>query len=257
MVRPVDEREYSLVEHLADLRTRLFYAVLGIFVATFGCFAFSDAFILWLKTPMAEVLGENAQFVVLAPHEYFFVKLKISMVAGIFVSSPWLFYQFWLFVAPGLFKHERSYVFSFVSAGAFFFTGGALFCYYVVFPPMFIFFVGTLPEGILGNYSVGVLYGFATNMLLAFGLVFEAPVIVFLLAVMGVVDPEGLGKWRRYVVVFAFILAAVITPTPDPLTQSLMAVPMILLYELGLFAAKIFLRNGSARAEVSAEPSDP
>ena len=80
MVRPVDEREYSLVEHLADLRTRLFYAVLGIFVATFGCFAFSDAFILWLKTPMAEVLGENAQFVVLAPHEYFFVKLKISMV---------------------------------------------------------------------------------------------------------------------------------------------------------------------------------
>ena len=206
---------------------------------------------------MAEVLGEGARFVVLAPHEYFFVQLKIALVAGIFISSPWLFYQFWLFVAPGLLKQERKYVFAFVSAGAFFFTGGALFCYAVVFPPMFTFFVGTLPEGILGNYSVGVLYGFVTNMLLAFGLVFEAPVVVFLLAVMGIIDPENLGKWRRYVIVFAFILAAVITPTPDPLTQSLMAVPMILLYELGLFAARLFLRNRPDPADVNPDVTAP
>jgi len=253
----MDEREYSLVEHLRDLRTRLGYGVLGIVIATFGCFAFSDAFILWLKTPMADVLGAEAQFVVLAPHEYFFVKLKIALVAGIFVSSPWLFYQFWLFVAPGLFKHERKYVFSFVFAGAFFFIAGAVFCYFVVFPPMFTFFVGTLPEGIVGTYSVGVLYGFATNMLLAFGLVFEAPVVVFLLAVMGIVDPDNLGKWRRYVIVLAFILAAVITPTPDPLTQSLMAVPMILLYELGLFAARLFIGKKPVAEPISSESTSP
>ena len=94
----MDEREYTLVEHLTDLRKCLFRAVLGIFVATFACFSFSDRFILWLRKPMAEVLGEGARFVVLAPHEYFFVQLKIALVAGIFISSPWLFYQFWLFV---------------------------------------------------------------------------------------------------------------------------------------------------------------
>ena len=237
----MDEKEYTLVEHLKDLRTRLFHGVLGVFVATFACFGFADELILWLKTPMAEVLGPNAHFVVLAPHEYFFVELKIALVAGIFVASPWILFQFWLFVAPGLYRHERKHIMAFVFAGAFFFVAGALFCYYVVFPPMFLFFVGTLPEGVVGNYSVGVLYGFATNMLLAFGLVFEAPVVVFLLAALGIVEVDQFGQWRRYIIVFAFILAAVITPTPDPMTQSLMAVPMILLYELGLVAARLLL----------------
>ena len=130
---PLDEKEYTLVEHLKDLRTRLFQGVLGVFVATFACFGFADELILWLKTPMAEVLGANAQFVVLAPHECFFVELKIALVAGIFVASPWILFQFWLFVAPGLYRHERKHIMAFVCAGAFFFIAGALFCYYVVF----------------------------------------------------------------------------------------------------------------------------
>ena len=95
----MDEKEYTLVEHLRDLRKRLFHGVLGVFVSTFACFGFADTLIQWLKTPMADVLGPNAQFVVLAPHEYFFVELKIALVAGIFVASPWILFQFWLFVA--------------------------------------------------------------------------------------------------------------------------------------------------------------
>ena len=146
---------------------------------------------------------------------------------------------------------------AFVSAGAFFFIAGALFCYYVVFPPMFIFFVGTLPEGVIGNYSIGVLYGFATNMLLAFGLVFEAPVVVFLLAALGIVDVDQFGQWRRYVIVFAFILAAVITPTPDPMTQSLMAVPMILLYEFGVLAARLLLSKRKEETTALTEQDAP
>lgn len=237
----VDDQEYSIWHHLAELRKHLFRAAIGVVLVTFGCFYVSNEILAWLRAPMEAVLGEQAEFVVLAPQEYFFTQMKAALVGGIFVASPWILYQAWLFIAPGLYKNERKYVVAFVFFGAFFFVAGAIFSYEFVFPPMFEFFIGTLPPDVKGQYSIGMLMGFATNMLLAFGAVFEAPVVVYLLCALGVVDPVTLGKYRRYVIVIAFIIAAVLTPTPDPMTQTMMATPMIILFELGLLAARLTL----------------
>ncbi len=237
----MDEKAYPFMEHLKDLRKCLWRAMIGVALAMCGSLFFSKQLLAWLQRPMESVLGDFSHFVVLTPHEYFFTEMKAGLVAGIFVASPWILYQLWLFIAPGLYRKEQKLAFGFVFAGAFFFVAGAIFCYLVVFPPMFKFFVGTLPPGVHGNYSIGMLFSFATNMLLAFGLVFETPVVVFLLIWMGIVDIADLQSYRRYVIVMAFIVAAVLTPTPDPLTQVMMAVPMILLYELGLLAARLCL----------------
>lgn len=237
----MDEQHYPLLQHFGDLRRALMRSVFGLAIAVGICFYFADAILSWLRQPMASWLGDNSHFIVLVPHEYFFCQMKAALVAGIFLACPWILYQLWLFVAPGLYRKEKRLALAFVVSAAFFFVAGAYFGYRVVFPPMFEFFLGTLPPDIHGSYSLGMLFSFATNLLLAFGLVFETPVVVFLLVSMGVVEVGSLGKARRYVIVLAFVVAAILTPTPDPMTQTMMAVPMVLLYELGIWAARLFL----------------
>ena len=238
----MDEKEYPIVDHLRALRKCLWRAALGVTAAMIASLSFANVILTWLRAPMQKILGPSSHFVVLAPHEYFFTEMKAALFAGIFLASPWIMYQFWLFAAPGLYRREKYLAATFIASTVTFFVLGAYFAYSVVFPPMFQFFIGTLPADVQGNYSIGMLFGFATNLLLAFGFVFETPVVVFLLAVMGVVDLKTLSSARRYVIVISFIVAAILTPTPDPLTQVFMAIPMILLYELGLFIAKVHLR---------------
>jgi len=235
----MDETTYPIVKHLGDLRKTVVRALLGVVVGMMVCFYFADVILLWLRKPMEKALGASNSFVVLSPHEYFFTEMKAALIAGIFLSSPWIMYQLWLFVAPGLYRGEKKLAAMFTVSTVFFFVAGALFAHEIVFPPMFHFFIGTLPPDVHGSYSIGILFGFATNLLLAFGLVFETPVVVFLLVSMGVVDVKNLTKWRRYVIVIAFIISAILTPTPDPMTQTMMALPIILLYELGLWVAKL------------------
>ncbi len=239
----MDEKSYPVIAHLKDLRRSVFRAIIGVALGMIVCFVFTEEILLWLRRPMEKVLGTSSHFVVLSPQEYFFTEMKAALMAGIFLSSPWVMYQLWLFVVPGLYVQEKKLAGIFVAATVFFFVAGAYFAYAVVFPPMFQFFIGTLPPDIQGNYSIGILFGFATNLLLAFGFVFETPVLVFLLVLMGVVEVEDLSKWRRYVVVIAFVVAAILTPTPDPLTQIMMALPIIFLFELGLFSAKLFVKK--------------
>lgn len=247
----MDERELHLLEHFRDLRKCLVRAMLGIVAGMIICVYFADDILRWLREPMLAVFKDNSQFIVLVPHEYFFTQMKAALVAGLFLSSPWVLYQFWLFVAPGLYKQEKKTAATFVGAAMFFFVAGAYFSYTLVFPPMFEFFIGTLPADIKGTYSIGMLFAFATNMLLAFGLVFETPVVVFLLVMLNVVEIESLTKIRRYVVVAAFLIAAILTPTPDPFTQTMMAVPMIFLYELGILAARLFVKRSSVSSATS------
>ncbi len=244
----MDEREFHILDHFRDLRKSLIRAIWGIIIGMCACFYFADDILAWLWKPMEVVLKDNSHLIVLVPHEYFFTQMKAALVAGLFLAAPWVFYQLWLFIAPGLYKKEKKMGATFVIAAMFCFVGGAWFSYTFVFPPMFEFFIGTLPERIQGNYSVGLLFGFATNMLVAFGLVFETPVIVFLLLVLGLVDIETLSKARRYWIVAAFLIAAILTPTPDPFTQTMMAVPMVVLYEIGILAARLFLRRSAKEA---------
>lgn len=235
----MDSQSYPFLAHLSDLRKVLVRALLGIAVGLIACIAFASKILAWLSQPIQEALGGNAHLVVLAPHEYFFTEMKAALIGGVLLASPWVFYQVWLFVAPGLYKKEKKLAFSFVFFTAFFFVFGVLFAQYVVFPSIFKFFIASLPSYIQGQYSIGLLFAFSTNLLLAFGLVFETPVLVFLLIYLNLVELKTLQGYRRYVIVLAFVVAAILTPTPDPLTQTLMACPIILLYELGLFLAKL------------------
>ena len=242
----MDAQTYPLRKHLLDLRTVLLRAFLGIGVGLIACAFFADLLLQWLSEPIQKALEGQAHLVVLAPHEYFFTQMKAALIGGFVLSSPWVFYQIWLFVAPGLYKNERKLAFCFVFCTALFFVSGILFAQYVVFPSIFRFFIGSLPSYIQGQYSIGLLFSFSTNLLLAFGLVFETPVLVFLLIYMDLVELKTLQSYRRYVIVLAFIVAAILTPTPDPLTQTLMACPILLLYELGLLVAKLAIFKNSS-----------
>lgn len=249
----MDEREYSLIEHLSDLRKRLMRAAIGVGLVSFATFAVSKDILGLLKQPMLRALegipGAKAEFIVIAPAEYFIAQLKAAVVASVFLAMPWILYQLWLFIAPGLYANERRYVLGFVWAGTFFFCAGGAFAYQLVFPGMFRFFIEqTLEAGVAMQLSVAEHFTFSLKLLLAFGLVFEAPVVVFILSIAGIVNPKTLGKYRAYVVVVAFVLGAVLTP-PDVLSQTLLAFPLVVLFELGLLTARVAVWFQQRRAE--------
>ena len=264
----MDEREYTLIEHLTDLRKRVVRAGIGVVVVSFACFAFAEQLIELLKVPLEVALEDvsagKARFVVISPPEYFLAQLKAALVAGIFISSPWSVYQLWMFVSPGLYEHERRWATGFVISGAFFFCAGGFFAYQLVFPGMFRFFLAaTIDANIDMTLSIAEHLSFSLKLLLAFGVTFQAPVIVFVLSLAGIVEPKTLANYRPYVFVAGFILGAVLTP-PDILSQTLLALPLLVLFELGLLASRIVIyfkgtplkrRAGDAGAEVEDEPS--
>jgi sec-independent protein translocase protein TatC len=249
----MDDKEYSLVEHLADLRTRLSRALIGVVVVSFAAFGVADQLLGFLRRPMEEILhaarGPKANFVVAGAAEYFVCQMKAALVAGLFVASPWVLLQIWRFVAPGLYDHEKKYVRMFVGAGAFFFCAGGVFCYFVVFPPMFKYLIGMLPADIDMMPNLEEHFSFALKMMLGFGVAFQTPVIVFILSLAGIVDPATLAKYRRHVLLISAILGAVLTPGGDPMSMVLLAGPIFVLFELGVFVSRITIK-------VSGKPLD-
>jgi sec-independent protein translocase protein TatC len=248
----MDEREYSLFEHLADLRGRLMRAFAGVGIVTVAMFppipgvtdrSISELLLEWLRLPMVKLLqehaGPSAHFVVLGAADYVICQMQAALVAGLFLASPWILYQAWLFIAPGLYDKEKRYVVLFVWAGSFCFIGGAVFAYFAVFPTMFRYLVTSLPPDLAMTPSLNEHFSFTLKMLLAFGVVFETPVLIFILSLAGIIDPNTIGKYRKYVIVAAFIIGAVLTPTPDFLSQTLLAGPMIVLFELGVLVSRL------------------
>ncbi len=260
----MDEKEYSLVEHLGELRKRLGRALIGIAVLAMAAFAVSDQLLDLLRQPMQSILvevhGPGAKFIVVGAAEYLVCQMKAAMVAGVFLASPWVLYQVWLFVAPGLYDHERRYVLVFVWAGAFFFCAGGAFCYFAVFPSMFRYLVSNLPPDIALMPGLEEHFSFTLKMLLGFGVAFETPVVIFILSLAGIIDPASLGKYRRHISVIALIIGAVLTPTPDPLSMFLLAGPLYVLFELGVVVSRLTLKfsgkpldRRSARARAGAD----
>ena len=262
----MDDREYSLMEHLSDLRLRLLRALLGVLVVAVGAFFVSDELLLLLREPMEKILresyGPTAHFVTTGVAEYIFCQIKAALVAGVFLASPWILYQAWLFIAPGLYDHERRYATAFVWAGAVCFVGGAVFAYFVVFPPMFEFFVNAQPADVRILPSLSEHFSFTLKMLLAFGVVFETPVVVFILSLAGIINPTSLSTWkvRRYVVVVAFVIGAVLTPSPDAISQLLLAGPLLVLWEIGILVSRIVVGRAGhplSRKERAEQQSPP
>lgn len=228
---PEDDVEMGFFDHLAELRKRLINILLGLVVPVLGAFYFRVEILAWLKKPMVDAYakrGLEAKLHFATPIDAMVAYLQLSVAIGLVLASPWVFWQIWLFVAPGLYRHERRMALPLVLATAVFFIGGAFFGYMVVFPTFFEFLLD-FNQGLEDVMMVGDFVSFSTRMLIAFGCVFEVPVVTTMLAMIGIVNWKQLLDFGRWWVVIASIVAAVLTP-PDPMSQMLMMVPLVVLY---------------------------
>lgn len=236
-----EEEKLSLTEHLEELRTRLircFMAVMGGFVVAY---IFKERLFNILTRPLIRVMKQGDTLIFTGIPEAFFTYLKVSLLAGLMLAAPVIIYQFWMFVAPGLYKHEKRMMLPIVFVSAFFFIGGALFGYFIVFPFGFKFLLGFASETIRPLPSMREYLSFSSKLLLAFGFVFEMPIVITFLARLGLVSVPFLKKNRKYALLIFFAGAALLTP-PDVVTQVMLAFPMMVLYEISIVGARIFGR---------------
>ena len=236
----MEDVKLPLTAHLEELRSRLIRSLIALFVAFAVCYQFVEPLMDWLTAPVKQ-FDAKVQIIGTGLAEAFFTKLKVAFFAGIFVASPVILYQIWQFVAPGLYAHEKRYVKPFVFFGTLFFVSGAYFCYRLVFPTAFGFFIAEYASVSIEPFlRISEYLSFASRMLLAFGVVFELPVFTFFLSRIGIVDHKMMiGTWR-YAVVVIVIIAAVLTPGPDVASQMLMATPLIVLYVASIGIAYVF-----------------
>lgn len=228
----------SLFGHLADLRKRLTRCAIAMLVGFLGCYAFAGKLLKVLMQPMLDALKQS-HFIYTLPTEAFFTEMKVAFVAGIFACSPYIFYQIWQFVAPGLYSHERRWIIPIAFFSALCFTSGALFGYFVVFPFGFEFFASYTSDILVFTPKLDEYLDFVLKLLFAFGVVFELPLFLFFLAKLGIVTHVGLRAKRKYAILGSFIIAAALTP-PDAVSQTMMAVPLCILYEVGIWLAYFF-----------------
>ncbi len=237
MVDAVDESKMSFMEHLGELRTRIVRSLLALLVGLVIALPFSQRVMDYLAKPARET-GHNLVFLALT--EAFWVQMKIGLLVGLFIAAPAILWQVWRFISPGLHTQEKKYAAPFVIVGSLLFIGGGAFALKVVTPFAIQFLLSYERPGLQAMISIGSYVDFLLKFTLAFGLVFELPLAITILARMGVVTPRMLAKNRKYAVLGAFIAAAVLTPTPDVFNQTLMAGPLIILYEVGILCARIF-----------------
>ncbi len=240
MSQQITDNKQTLTQHLTELRTCLIRSLLSLIAGMVASLYFAKEIFHFLQEPLLRVLPEGSRFIATGPIEAFVTYLKVSLLTGVFISSPVILYHLWRFIAPGLYRKEKTIAFLFVSFTTLFFVGGAIFGYMVVFPVGFKFFVAAL-EGteIAFLPQMKDYLGFISKMLLAFGAAFEMPVILVILARLGLVTRAGLSRARRYVLVLMFLVAGVLTPGPDVLSQFLLAVPLLALYEISILAVRI------------------
>jgi sec-independent protein translocase protein TatC len=232
-----NDRKLPFLGHLEELRSRLVASAIAVGIGFALCYAFSERLFLILASPLTSIMPEGDHLIFTSLPEMFFTYLKISLVSGLLVASPVVFYEMWMFVAPGLYRNEKRLVIPFVSISTVLFVGGSLFAYFIVFPFGFKFFLGFSSEYVKALPSVKQYFSFSIKLLLAFGLVFELPVVIFFLTKLGLVTPAFLKKNRKYAILLIFIVSAILTP-PDVITQFMMAVPLLTLYELGIMVAR-------------------
>lgn len=238
-VKNPEEFEAPITEHLAELRIRLFRSLVAVIIATLIVFVKVDIFFELFKEPLKRVFPD-LKLVALTPTESFFTAFKIALLVGFVIASPYVFYQIWKFIEPALYEEEKKLVVPFVFFTTVFFISGALFAYFGVLPLAikFLLTFGYTQLDVEAMISVSSYISFVVRLILAFGITFELPVILSLLARLGLVTPEALSKFRPYFVVAAFTLAALLTP-PDVVSQVFLAMPLIVFYEISIIMAKI------------------
>jgi sec-independent protein translocase protein TatC len=242
MLRSVEDAKMSFMEHLGELRIRIVRALIALLVGTVIVLPFSQYIVDWLARPVTKL---NYTLVFTAPAEAFWVQMKVGLIVGIFLSAPAILWQVWAFVAPGLHSHEKKYALPFVVIGSLLFMGGGAFSLFVVTPYAIAFLLSYARESLQPMITLENHIDFLLKFTLAFGAVFELPLLITLASRMGLVTAKVLAKNRKYAILGAFIIGAVLTPTPDAFNQALMAGPLIILYEVGIICARIFGRRAT------------
>jgi sec-independent protein translocase protein TatC len=236
----------SLFEHLEELRSRLLHSVVSLFVAFIPCWYYVDEIFAFLQRPILKLLPEGKRLAYTGITDPFILYFKVAVLAAVFLASPFILYQFWRFVAPGLYRHERHYLLPFLFFGSFFFLAGGAFAYYIAFPlaAEFLLKMGGAFEPVI---TIERYFGFQMTIILGLGLMFELPIVIFILAAIGLVTPRFLLRNFRWAVVIIFVVAAIITPTSDILNLCVFAIPAIFLYLLGIAAAALVTRKKAAQ----------
>jgi sec-independent protein translocase protein TatC len=247
-VSAVQDDERPLVAHLLELRGRLLRTVVAVLVVFLLLYPFADTLFEWVSSPQRDLLPAGASMIAITPISPFLIPLKLALLAAFFLTIPYILYQVWAFVAPALYKHERRLVWPLMASSTLLFYLGAAFAYFLVLPTVFGFMAAVAPEGVLAAPDIGEYLDFVLTLFLAFGAAFEVPVATVLLIYTGVASRESLKAARPYVIVGAFVVGAILTP-PDVLSQVMLAVPVWLLFELGLLASTWLVRKAESAAE--------
>lgn len=251
---PESLAEGTLISHLLELRDRLLRSLLAVFIAFLPLVFFSNELFTLIARPLVEKLPEGTSLIATSVVAPFMTPLKLALIAAVFIAMPYVLYQVWAFVAPGLYRHEKRFAMPLFASSVVLFYGGAAFAYFLVFPLMFAFLTSTTPEGVQMMTDMSSYLDFALLLFFAFGIAFEVPIATVLLVATGLVKVETLKKHRGYVLLGIFVVAAFLTP-PDAISQSFMAVPMYILYELGILLAQYMTRGrGVAAAHDEATP---
>ncbi|MCT7467224.1 twin-arginine translocase subunit TatC [Aliarcobacter cryaerophilus] len=229
----------DLKPHIADLRKRLVISSITVVIMFFACFSFYEPILEWMMAPVKHALPAGTSMIAVEIQETFFTAMKVAFFGGFIISLPVIFWQLWLFLAPGLYDHEKKLVVPFVFFATLMFLLGASFAYYIVVPVGFDFLIAFGNSVVSVLPSIGKYVGFFTKLLIGFGIAFELPVITFFLAKIGLVNDQMLKDFFRYAVVLIFLVAAVLTP-PDVISQVLMAAPLLILYGVSIYIAKVF-----------------
>lgn len=237
-----DLQRMSLIEHLEELRKRLVRSLLAVGIAFIGCWIFVEKIADFFAQPIYKVLEPGQRLVFLGVTDPFILYVKVAALAGVFIASPVVLYQFWRFVSPGLYRKERFYAIPFVFLGSVFFLAGGAFAYYVAFP-FAVEFLIEMGKAFEPTITVTHYFGFMLLIMLGLGLMFELPIVIFFLAQIGVVTPRFLMRHFRWAVLGIFVMAALLTPTPDVVNLCIFALPTIGLYLLGVAAAALVPRK--------------
>ncbi|MCX7096153.1 MAG: twin-arginine translocase subunit TatC [Methylobacter sp.] len=246
-----DSGAQPFISHLIELRNRILRSVLCVLIVFLGLAPFANEVYSLLAGPLLQHMPKNSTMIAIDVASPFFTPFKLALVLAVFISVPFILYQFWAFVAPGLYKRERRMILPLLVASTLLFYLGVAFAYFVVFPLVFGFLTTAAPEGVAVMTDIAKYLDFVLALFFAFGVCFEVPIFTILLVWTGVVTPAGLADKRPYVIVGAFIVGAVLTP-PDAISQTLLAVPMWMLFELGLLCSRLFApKSDDAEMELS------
>lgn len=241
-----EQHQAPLIEHLIELRSRLLRAVVAVLVIFLGLYAFANDIYIFVAQPLMALLPEGSQMIATEVASPFLAPFKLTLVTAVFIAVPYVLHQAWAFVAPGLYDNEKALAIPILASSVLLFYAGAAFAYFAVFPLLFEFFTQTGPENVTVMTDINAYLNFVLKLFFAFGVAFEIPIATFLLIASGATTVENLSKKRPYVVLGCFVVGMLLTP-PDVISQSLLAIPMYLLYEVGLLFGRLARRKKQRR----------